>query len=180
MRHAIVSLLILCCACGLLLADSWAYPRELQTKTHEFGNSKITVEIDGTGNTGFPPHAMSVFRDGAVVACIPNIAFEQVHASADQRYFVGLSNSGIPGTAFVVFDADRNLIREVNHPFMPKGIHTTMSVTVSRVWFDAREPAVEFEVDPRGLRGCFGARQQRAAIRPAQAGPRVPAPGGGR
>jgi len=63
-----------------------------------------------------------------------NVGFEEVFASPDNEYFLGVSNSGIPGTAFVIFNKKGNLIREEKHGFMAMSIYTEMSITLHRTW----------------------------------------------
>ena len=162
-RRALAGVVILLCARGTAYADSWEYLAKVTTRDFEFGKSKIVLETDARKNQQFPDHKLSIYLGGELVARYRNVAFDQVHASADNRYFVGLSNRGIPGTAFVVFDADGNLVREVKHRFMPDSIYTERSVTLARVWFDGKDPAVEFKAD-RGrlhavsVRGSNGTR----------------------
>ena len=125
-------------------ADSWLFPATLTEKAFAFGKTKVVLEVDGREDQSFPPHAVSIYVDGALRAKYRGVGFEQVHPSADKKYFVGLSNGGIPGTAFVVFDAAGNLIREQKHDFMPDAVYTSRSVTVIREWFDDERPGVEF------------------------------------
>lgn len=129
------------------LADDWSFPKELVTTTNTFGDTRIVLEIDGTKDQTYPPHAISVFNGDTLLAKLPNTGFGAVYASPDNQFFVGLSNDGIPGTAFVVFDARGNLIREQKHAFMPVLIYSSMSVTRVREWFDAVKPEVEFVVE---------------------------------
>jgi len=161
-RTLIVSI-VLSSVCGPAFADSWTYPPRVTSEKFLFGESRIVLEIDGTRNSGYPPHTLLIYRRGELVAKYKNVGFEKVYASADNRYFVGLSNWGIPGTAFVVFDAEGNLLREQKHRFLPDGVHTVRSVTVRRVWYDAEKPAVEFGVEAGRLvsvkvRGSNGQR----------------------
>lgn len=133
--------------------DSWFFAPKKVTKNSKFGDSKIVLEIDGTKDQQFPPHTLSIYRHGELVAKYPNVGFDQIFASPDNRFFVGLSNSGIPGTAFVVFDANGNLLREEKHRFLPAAIYTRRSLTIDRTWFDSDNPEVEFDVHEGHLRG---------------------------
>ena len=162
-RFATLFAVVLLATAGWILADSWAYPPEVKIKSFEFGKSKLVLEIDGTRDQSFPPHTLLIFLDDQLMAKYRNVGFTDVYASDDKRYFVGLSNSGIPGTAFVIFDAEGNLIREEKHRFLPRGIHTEMSVTVLRAWYDEKKPTAEFVMDNGRLMGVLvqGSNGQR-------------------
>ena len=157
------ALAVLLCVCGAARADSWSYAREVTNTTHEFGKSRIVLEVDATRNQSYPDHTLFIYLGGQLMAKYRNVGFDQIHASNDNEYFVGLSNSGIPGTAFVIFDARGNLIREQRHRFMPMGIYTTMSVTLRRVWLDLEKPEVEFKADKDRLLSLLvlGSNKQR-------------------
>ena len=47
----------------------------------------------GGGQAATRPTPSTIYLDGAVVAKYPNVGFEQIHASEDHQYFVGLSNT---------------------------------------------------------------------------------------
>src|SRR5688572_33508631 len=112
MRYAMYAFLVLACSAAMVLADSWRYPKELIKKEFEFGESKLVLEIDGTKSQAWPPHTLSIYAGDQLLAKYKNVGFDKVYASNDNKFFVGVSNSGIPGTAFVVFDAQGNLLRE--------------------------------------------------------------------
>lgn len=157
---------------GAALADKWSYPAEVAKETFEFGKSKFILEVDGKRDQYLPPHTLSIYLNDELVARYRNIGFAKVYASEGNRYFVGLSNRGIPGTAFVIFDAEGNLIREEKHRFLPPGVHTSMSVTLVREWFNDKEPAVEFKMDGDRLTAVFvqGSNGQRYDLLKADLG----------
>jgi hypothetical protein len=141
-------------ASALVRGDSWVFPDKLVKRSFDFGRTKVVLEVDGTKDRGFPPHILSVYADGALAAKYRKVGFEHLYVSKDKRYFVGLSNEGIPGTAFVIFDAEGNLLREVKHAHMPYGIYTDTSVTLIRKWFEAQRP-VKFKVEEGRLVGVL-------------------------
>jgi hypothetical protein len=155
MKRFAMVLAVIAADMGSATADSWSYSPTLQSTSYEFGNSRFVLEIDGRKDQAFPPHTLSIYLRGKLVAKYQNVAFDKIYASKDNRFFVGLSNGGIPGTAFVLFDSQGKLIREVKHRFLPKGIHTDGSVTLSRIWFNEKEPAVEFKAEGDYLEGVF-------------------------
>jgi len=155
MKHLTCAFLVLSWLAATASADSWIFPKKLVTKNSEFGESKLVLEIDGTKDQAFPPHTLSVYGGGQLLAKYRNVGFHKVYASKDNKYFVGLSNSAIPGTAFVVFDAAGNLLREEKHDFLPHAMYTFRSITVLRVWFHEKNPDVEFDVQDGRLVGVF-------------------------
>lgn len=136
-----------------VLADSWSFPPTMEKKVHEFGRSRIVLERDATQNQRYPAFSLTVYLDDEMVARYPNVGVEQIFASPDNRYFVGLSNHGLPGTAFVVFDRYGNLIREQKHQFNDFRIYTESSVTLTRKWYDDTNPEVDFGLTGEFLRG---------------------------
>lgn len=154
-KQAVIALVALACFARCAAADTWVFPPKLVTKNFEFGRSAFVLEVDGTKDQSFPPHTLLVRLDGELAAKYRNIGFDEIYASENNRFFVGLSNSGIPGTAFVVFDAQGNLLREEKHRFMPVAIYTSRSTTVDRTWYDADRPEVEFEIENGRLRGVL-------------------------
>src|SRR5688572_26743637 len=112
-RAMLVGLAVLVC-CPSTGADVWApFPDELITKRFKFGDTVIVREIDGTKGGTAPPHYVTIYAGDTLVARYKNVGFEHLYASKDKRFFVGLSNTGLTKTAFVVFDREGHLIREV-------------------------------------------------------------------
>lgn len=128
-----------------LHADSWSFPRELDRKAYPFGESRIVLEIDARKDTQYPDFILSIYLGEEMMAKYRNVGFEDLFPSPDNEYFLGLSNSGLPGTAFVIFDKRGRLIREEKHQFVDPSIHTSMSVTLHREWFDKKHPDVQWE-----------------------------------
>lgn len=149
MKRKLVLCVVGLCICTFVRADTWFFDNKLVTKPFKFGKSTIVLEVDGRKDRRRPPHTLSIHLDGALAAKYRNVGFEHLYASKDNRFIAGLSNEGIPGTAFVVFDAEGNLLREVKHEHMPYGIYTAHSVTIVRTWFESQRP-VEFKVGENG------------------------------
>jgi hypothetical protein len=155
MTRALPLIMTALMAVSITFADTWSYPAEIVTDTHEFGRSKIELRVDGTQSRVYPPHTLLINLDNELVAKYQNVGFKTLYSSTDNQYFVGLSNGGIPGTAFVVFDAKGNLLRELKHNHMQLDMHTLRTVTLVRHWFDDENPAVEFELGTHGLRSVW-------------------------
>jgi hypothetical protein len=163
MKYAMYAVLVLAGCVATVQADSWSFPKKLIKKEFEFGDTKLVLEIDGTKNQGYPPHTLSIYSGDELVAKCQNIGFEKIYASDDNKFFVGVSNSGIPGTAFVIFDADGKLLREEKHRFLPRELYTARSITLVRAWFDEENPDVKFEVSEGRLSAVFirGSNKQK-------------------
>ncbi len=149
-RTALLCVLVIAMP-ALAYGDSWAFEAKVTEKVYEFGKSKIVLKVDATKDQSWPEHTLSIYLDGKLMAQYKNVGFEQIFASPDNTFFLGVSNSGIPGTAFVIFDKEGNLIREEKHNFMAMSIYTEISVTLDRQWYDAKNPTVEFVSDGKRL-----------------------------
>jgi hypothetical protein len=147
MKTKIVWLAILGVGTAVALGDSWSFPKKVDRKVHEFGESRIVLQTDSTQNQSYPDFDLSVYLGDELVAKYGQVGFGQIFASKDNQYFVGLSNRGLPGTAFVIFDKKGRLIREEKHRFLDLRMYSTISVTLDRVWYDAKNPGVTFEVN---------------------------------
>lgn len=158
--RAIIALTLILCLGSLSTADSINFAKALTERSFEFGKTKVIATVDGRREEGYPLHTLTIYLDGAVVAKYPNVGFEQIHASEDQQYFVGLSNTNLTGgTAFVVFDAEGKLYREEKHRFMPPLMYTLRSAgLIAEVWFDEEKPNVTFDGSLRSVwvRGSNG------------------------
>ncbi len=104
MTHRYAALL-----CSLLIpliasADSWALKPEVKDTAYVFGDSRIVLHYDSTDNSSFPQYVLRVHLKNKLVGEHEGIGFEQVFASADNTFFLGVSNSGLIKQAFVIFD----------------------------------------------------------------------------
>lgn len=163
MRTTVISSVVLACIIGLVFADSWSFPPKVEQKVYEFGESRIVLEVDARHNHLYPDFILSIYLAGQLTAKYRNVGFDQLCPSPGNEYFVGLSNKGLPGTAFVVFDKHGSLIREQKHQFADSRIYTSVSVTLIREWYDNKNPGVQFEEDGGHLRRVWvkGSTNQR-------------------
>jgi hypothetical protein len=153
----------LACTAVVALADLWSFPRELTKEEYIFGDSKFILEVDGTKDWMWPPHTLLIYRGEELLAKYRNIGFQKVYASKDNRFFVGVSNKGVPGTAFVIFDVEGNLLREQKHLFLPPGLYTEQSLAIIKHWYDEKNPEVQFDVTDGRLVSVFirGSNKQK-------------------
>lgn len=163
MKYAIYALLLLVFAVTSVSGDSWEFKKELIRTEFKLGASKLVTEIDGTKDQFFPPHSLYIYKGEQLLAKYNNVGFDHVYASKDNKYFAGVSNFGIPGTAFIVFDADGNLLRELKHSYLRKDVYTSRSPTITRTWIDEESPDIEFVLQNNRLEAVLirGSNKQK-------------------
>jgi hypothetical protein len=89
-----------------------------------------------------------------------DIGFEQIFASPDNAYFLGVSNRGLVQPAYVIFDRNGRILKAQPHD--PRKVHYfAMSVTLIRKWYDSEKPDPRFDVVDGKLKdvsinGCDG------------------------
>lgn len=142
-------------------ADSWQYLPTVESQSFIHGNVRIVLTTDARVNQKYPDFLLEVFNGGQQVARIPGVSFDTLVPSPDHALFVGLSNSGLPGTAAIVFTDKGQVSLLVRHGFAEFD-YCSKSVTLQRVWFDAENPDVRFRLGPNEpkpgifLRNCKG------------------------
>lgn len=142
-------------------ADTWRYPPTVESKVIRHGSVRIVLTTDARQDQWYPDFTLEVFKDDEQMARIPGVAFDKLFASQDNTLFVGLSNSGLPGTAVVVFTDQGRVILLAKHGFAEFD-YCQRSVTLARVWFDAERPDVRFQIGSNDgkvgifLRNCKG------------------------
>lgn len=128
---------------GQAAADRWRYPSEILKQEYSFGDVRIELVRDATENYVTPYFELNIYKGGELQATHKNISFEHIYASDDHQFFAGLSNSGIPGTAFVVFDSSGELLKSVHHRNSSVD-YIGFSATLIRSWFRPDETSVRF------------------------------------
>jgi hypothetical protein len=156
-------LLLVCMTLALIphaRADSWLFPREKTDRVFESGKVKVVLTTDATKDVRFPDFILQIFRGTELQARYAGLAFEQIFASPNSTHFLGLSNSGIPGTAVVLFDNRGRLLLLVRHDLVELD-YCGKSATIARKWYDPDDPQVKFNLENRDepfvtLRDCKG------------------------
>ena len=142
-------------------ADTWRYPPEIAIRSFSHGDVRVVLTTDARANQVSPDFLFEVFKGDVNVARMPGISFDQLFASPDNRVFLGVSNSGIPGTAVIVFE-DNGAVGLLARHGLAEFDYCTKSVTLERVWFDDADPNVRFQLDDRQpdpgiyIRSCRG------------------------
>ncbi|MBN2477395.1 MAG: hypothetical protein JXB62_22510 [Pirellulales bacterium] len=143
MRRCLATAVCFLLACTSSHADSWSLPREVKDIEFAFGDVRIVLHYDTTHNQTFPAYTLNVYLAGKLVGEHAGVGFEQVFASADHAYFLGVSNSGLTPDAFVLFDRNGQLLKRQPHD--ARQVHYfTLSMTLRREWFDSKNPGVRF------------------------------------
>ena len=147
-----------CIACPLSGDECILLPCE---KKHIYGDATIIMKV----NPSEPDFeiSISIFYKEKFKAKFEGVSFERLFPSPKNDYFLGVSNSGIPGTAFVLFNKYGELLREVKHDFFDFIPYCHESIVCDRTWYNEAKPDVEFVLDDGRLRkvlvtGCDGKR----------------------
>ena len=144
-----------------VIGDTWEYDPERTVTEYEFGDTKISRIVDATENQLYPDFVIDIHTAGQLVGKYQGIHFEHIFAISDNEVFVGISNSGLPGTAIVIFD-NRGRLRFVRDHRYDSDLFTycDQSSTLIREWFDESSPNVEVGDDDGKnaleIRGCDG------------------------
>ena len=156
-------LVVLVVTAGVARGDSWSFPREITTDEYSYGDVRIIRTRDARSNEQYPEWAIHIYRGSELRALYRGVSFEVLAASDNNRVFVGISNSGLPDTAIIVFDADGNLRLLQRH--VPNTFdYCQESITLVREWYDEEQPDLRFDYDDDGdfrsisVRGCKGER----------------------
>lgn len=148
MRHLAIAL-ALTSVLGQAHADTWSWPSEVRRESQKFGTIEVAKTYDGKSKPGDPVWGVEVRRNGKLLAKFGGVTYERLFASPDSKLFVGLSNSGLPGTAVVVFGSKGNLLLEAKHGIVQFD-YCDHSVTVVRKWYDDQKPMVQFVASENG------------------------------
>lgn len=130
-------------------------PEGRSEKMLVFGDTEITSMIEGYGAT------LKVVHKGEMKALLQGVFFSHIIASPDEKFFVGLSNGGLPGSAVAVFTSEDRFPVIAYHGAADFD-YCDRTVTLVRHWYDKEEPDVRFVTDDNGtlqaitLRDCRG------------------------
>jgi hypothetical protein len=153
---------------GTLLA-AYAYAdvphneRIKREREFRFGDVLIRQTFNSMRDPMSPVFTLQVYDGKDLVLQLREAAFDSFHQSPDGKAFVGLSNSGWPGTAAIIFDRSGRLLLLAEHNRI--SLHYCQETsTFTKVWYDDLNPKVEFPVfsgnvrERRGitLRDCQG------------------------
>ncbi|HEX6398559.1 MAG TPA: hypothetical protein VFZ95_14135 [Steroidobacteraceae bacterium] len=146
-------------ACWLIAvashADSWAFKDSVQT--WRFADGLRVDVITDAQRDGSANQYVKIVRGSRVLGILNGVGFETLVESPDHRLYVGLSNTGLPGTAAVVFDHDGRVLLYASH-WAGSFAYCRASVTIDRTWYDGKNPDVRFDDGKITLNDCSGTR----------------------
>ena len=125
------------------MADTWSFEAKEARTVETFGSTKIVKIVDGRTDQRSPDFVVEVWNGDELKARYRGVSYDKLFASPDKSVFVGLSNTGLPGTAVVIFDKNGNLRLEAKHG-MAIFDYCSVSATLLRQWFDDENPQVDF------------------------------------
>jgi hypothetical protein len=161
MKKLIYSTILLPLLLTSAYADSFFLVPKKEDVQFCFGDTRILLRYDNTALfrptwlDGLPiPESLTlkIFKQGKIVGKYFGMGFEEIYASQDNLFFLGISNSGLCEPAYIVFDCDGNILTYQRHS--PEKIkYYEKSVTILRQWTAHDSQDVKFEVVEGKLRG---------------------------
>jgi hypothetical protein len=148
------------------VADTWRFPAILEETAYDFGQNKVIKIVDARQNTSYPDFLVKVVGPaGELLALYRDVSFEAFAVSEDGQVFVGISNRGLPQTAFFALGGKGALLFESKH-HLSRLHYCDESVTLVRRWYDQDNPDVRFAYSGNDnqwlssitLNGCSGER----------------------
>lgn len=127
----------------LTFADMPSTERMKTEQTSSFGAIKIIQSYNSIRDPMSPEFKVRVFKNGQLLLQLNDAYYENFFAAPNQLLFVGLSNSGWPGTAVIVFD-DRGRILLLADHGASQFTYCEETSTLLKRWYDDDKPEVQF------------------------------------
>ena len=161
MRKVICALTLSLWVCGTVSADTWFYNKD-HSETWGFANDEFRISSVTDVKTRHEAHEyLEIVSHGKVLAVLNGVGIDTLAASPDEALFVGLSNSGIPGSAVVIFNRKGEVLLLVPHREL-RFDYCEESVSVVRTWHGSKAADVHFDEDDQlagiSLLDCRGQR----------------------
>jgi hypothetical protein len=149
------------------VADMPSMVRQFKKQDFVFGSIKITQSFDSRKDPMGPEFKLRMWDKGRLLLSLNDVAFDKIYPSPDREVFVGLSNSGWPGSAVIVFDRRGRIWLVANHG-MSEFEYCAETSTMLKEWYDGRDPAIRFaerslaadDLLAISLKNCKGERVQ--------------------
>lgn len=125
------------------LADSPSMEKTKREKNYQFGDIRIKQMFDSTKDPMGPEFKVQVYNKRRLLLQLNDAAFDSFYASPNGGAFVGLSNSGWPDTAVIIFDRRGRILLLAEHGFA-KFDYCGESPTFIKEWYDAKDPQLRF------------------------------------
>lgn len=151
--HAII---LLACVSHpqLSFCDVFSIREHNDSHKETYGETTLLIKSQYKQGMGLPEQSVTIIRNGTKIGMIPFFG-DELFVSPDNKYFLTLSNSGLCNIAYLVFDNEGNIIRisyqdtrlakqrENEYPVL----YHSMSITVAREWYNAKDPKVDFIIN---------------------------------
>jgi len=141
-----------------VLSDMRIYKQELKKDNFEFGDVKVIRIRDTTKSAVYPEWSIEIYNKDELVASHEGLSFQDIAANKENSLFVGISNTGYPATAVIMFDGKGSLKLHRNHEenlFK----YCKQSAYAFKEWYNSEEPGIKFKgVNPAKIEvnGCDG------------------------
>lgn len=148
-KKSLLALLLLAITTPSLAITWHKQTNVIETKTAssslEFGEVKVTMDVTySTSPLIKPQYVLSVTKGDELLAKIPGVGVQVIQGSIDNSIIVGLSNSSVPGTAFIILNNKGELLREVKHISVAMDYCFENKELKKAIWFDPKNPNIEF------------------------------------
>jgi hypothetical protein len=142
-RSTCLTVLALLLLAGPALCDTLSTRRAKDEKVFRFGSTVIRQTYDSRRDPGSPEITLQLYVGDQLKVQLNHAAFSQYFSSPDNELIVGLSNSGWPGSAAIVFDKDGRILLWSDH-LSARFDYCFETSTFGREWYDAKDPQVRF------------------------------------
>lgn len=160
--------LIVAFCCALVAAGAVADMPSTQRIRNErivaYGDTTITQIFDSTLDPMGPDFILKVTYKGELKLLMNQVQFQNIYASPDHSLFLGLSNSGWPGSAVIIFNREGTVLFQADHGTTAFE-YCAQTSTMLKQWYDDEKPEVRFpdwrqkysgEVPGITLKNCSG------------------------
>lgn len=126
-------------------ADMPSTKRIKTEQTSSFGAIKIIQSFNSMREPMSPEFKVRVFKNDKLLLQLNDAYYENFFAAPNQLLFIGLSNSGWPGTAVIVFDDRGRILLLADHD-ASKFAYCKETSTMLKQWYDDDNPEVQFQI----------------------------------
>jgi hypothetical protein len=128
-----------------VFADMPSMKRWKQEKTFSFGDIQIKQSFNSMKDPMSPEFKVRVYEKGRLLLQLNDAAYDAFFPSPDGGAFVGLSNSGWPGSAVIIFDRHGRILLLAEHG-LARFNYCGETATFVKEWYDSKDPQVHFPI----------------------------------
>ncbi|MYM21075.1 hypothetical protein GTP46_00225 [Duganella sp. FT135W] len=130
-------------------ADMPPMERKKTEQTFRFGAIKIVQSFNSIRDPKSPEFKVRVFKGDKLLLQLSDAFCGNFFAAPNQLLFVGLSNTGWPGTAVIVFDDSGRILLLADHN-AAQFDYCEETPTLLKQWYDDKNPEVQFHLPNAG------------------------------